>query len=189
MPTPPTRCATSIIWGLRPVQSADDRAAALGMTISTSTPCCRSSWRPRSAWMNRSATGAMRWPRLRWSPAASSTSRSAAWADSPKPSRYTTSAQERGIPVWCGGMLEAGIGRAHNIALSSLPNFTLPGDVSASKRYWTEDIIEPEVEVSAQGFIKIPDAPGLRLSLAEPTSLRNSPCVNRRCAQSTVAAR
>jgi len=57
------------------------------------------------------------------------------------------------IPVWCGGMLETGIGRAHNIALSTLPNFTLPGDVSASKRYWKEDIIEPEVTVSAKGFI------------------------------------
>jgi o-succinylbenzoate synthase len=64
------------------------------------------------------------------------------------------------IPVWCGGMLETGIGRAQNIALSTLPNFTLPGDVSASKRYWKEDIIEPEVEVSAQGFIPISQKPG-----------------------------
>ena len=64
------------------------------------------------------------------------------------------------IPVWCGGMLESGVGRAHNIALSTLPNFTLPGDVSASKRYWKEDIIEPEVEVSARGMIAIRDTPG-----------------------------
>jgi O-succinylbenzoate synthase len=69
-------------------------------------------------------------------------------------------AQERGIPVWCGGMLESGIGRAHNIALSSLENFTLPGDVSASARYWIDDIIEPEVTVSSQGEIEIPDIPG-----------------------------
>jgi O-succinylbenzoate synthase len=69
-------------------------------------------------------------------------------------------AAERGIPVWCGGMLETGIGRAHNIALSSLPNFSLPGDVSASKRYWTEDIIEPEVTVSAKGEITVPEKPG-----------------------------
>jgi O-succinylbenzoate synthase len=69
-------------------------------------------------------------------------------------------AHRGGIPVWCGGMLETGIGRSHNIALSTLANFTLPGDVSASKRYWKEDIIEPEVEVSAQGFIKVPDTPG-----------------------------
>jgi O-succinylbenzoate synthase len=67
---------------------------------------------------------------------------------------------ERGVPVWCGGMLETGIGRAHNIALSSLPNFSLPGDVSASKRYWTEDIIEPEVVVSAKGEIAVPEGIG-----------------------------
>jgi O-succinylbenzoate synthase len=61
--------------------------------------------------------------------------------------------REHNIPVWCGGMLESGIGRAHNIALSTLPNFTLPGDVSASKRYWKRDIIVPEVEVSKRGTI------------------------------------
>jgi o-succinylbenzoate synthase len=64
------------------------------------------------------------------------------------------------IPNWCGGMLETGIGRAHNIALSTLENFQLPGDVSASKRYWKEDIIDPEVEVSPQGTIAISDQPG-----------------------------
>jgi O-succinylbenzoate synthase len=69
-------------------------------------------------------------------------------------------AQERGIPVWCGGMLESGVGRSHNIALSTLENFRLPGDVSASARYWNEDIIEPEVTVSAEGEITISDAPG-----------------------------
>jgi O-succinylbenzoate synthase len=65
-------------------------------------------------------------------------------------------AAERGIPVWCGGMLETGIGRVHNIALSSLPNFSLPGDVSASARYWSQDIIEPEVTVSKAGEIPVP---------------------------------
>ena len=69
-------------------------------------------------------------------------------------------AQQHGVPVWCGGMLETGIGRTHNIALSSLPNFSLPGDVSASKRYWSEDIIEPEVTVSATGEIMVPTKPG-----------------------------
>jgi O-succinylbenzoate synthase len=64
------------------------------------------------------------------------------------------------IPVWCGGMLETGIGRGQNIALSTLPNFSLPGDVSASKRYWKEDITDPEVEVSPQGMIAISDQPG-----------------------------
>jgi O-succinylbenzoate synthase len=66
-----------------------------------------------------------------------------------------------GVPVWCGGMLETGIGRAHNIALSTLPNFTLPGDVSASKRYWHEDIIDPEVTVSSRGTITVPQGPGI----------------------------
>ena len=65
------------------------------------------------------------------------------------------------IPVWCGGMLESGIGRAHNIAMSALPGFVLPGDVSASQRYWEEDIIEPEVEVSSAGTIRVPETPGL----------------------------
>jgi O-succinylbenzoate synthase len=69
-------------------------------------------------------------------------------------------AQEFGIPVWCGGMLETGIGRAQNIALSSLPNFSLPGDVSASKRYWARDIIEPEVTVSPEGTISVSTTPG-----------------------------
>jgi O-succinylbenzoate synthase len=69
-------------------------------------------------------------------------------------------ALEHGIPVWCGGMLESGIGRAHNIALSTLPNFVLPGDVSASKRYWSRDIITPAVEVSAQGTITVPTGVG-----------------------------
>jgi len=65
------------------------------------------------------------------------------------------------VPVWCGGMLESGIGRAHNIAMSTLAGFTLPGDVSASRRYWSEDIIDPEVTVSAQGTIPAPQTPGL----------------------------
>jgi len=69
-------------------------------------------------------------------------------------------AEERGIPVWCGGMLETGIGRSHNIALSSLPNFSLPGDVSASGRYWAQDLIEPAVTVSAKGEIVVPTAVG-----------------------------
>jgi O-succinylbenzoate synthase len=85
-------------------------------------------------------------------------------------------AQEREIPVWCGGMLESGIGRAHNIALSSLENFSLPGDISASARYWAEDIIEPEVTVSAAGEIAIPDGPGrgfaVRTDLVERLTVR-----------------
>jgi len=71
------------------------------------------------------------------------------------------------VPVWCGGMLESGVGRAHNIALSTLENFRLPGDVSASKRYWKQDIIEPEVEVRADGTIAVSDAPGTGYQLCE----------------------
>ncbi|HUE57363.1 MAG TPA: o-succinylbenzoate synthase [Candidatus Udaeobacter sp.] len=84
--------------------------------------------------------------------------------------------QKHGIPVWCGGMLESGIGRAHNIALSTLPNFILPGDVTASKRYWDEDIIEPEVTVSPQGTIRVPLGPGIgfepRLDRIEKLAVR-----------------
>jgi o-succinylbenzoate synthase len=68
--------------------------------------------------------------------------------------------QANRVPVWCGGMLETGIGRSHNIALSTLENFSLPGDVSASKRYWKEDVIEPEVEVSREGMIAVKDDAG-----------------------------
>lgn len=76
-------------------------------------------------------------------------------------------AQEHEMPVWCGGMLESGIGRAHNIAVSTLPGFNLPGDVSASARYWEEDIIEPPVTVSSRGTIKAPSAPGIGFAVNE----------------------
>lgn len=75
--------------------------------------------------------------------------------------------RERSVPVWCGGMLESGIGRAHNIAMSTLAGFTLPGDVSASKRYWTEDIITPPVEVSPRGTITRPTGPGIGYEVNE----------------------
>ncbi|MFK9093943.1 o-succinylbenzoate synthase [Bacillus salipaludis] len=68
--------------------------------------------------------------------------------------------EANGIPVWCGGMLESGIGRAHNIAITSLSNFTLPGDTAASSRYWKEDIIDPEVTVE-DGMITVPTLPGI----------------------------
>ena len=74
----------------------------------------------------------------------------------------------RGVPVWCGGMLESGIGRAHNIALTSLPGFTLPGDTAASANYWSEDIIEPEVSVR-QGTVSVPQTPGLGFRIATET--------------------
>ena len=85
-------------------------------------------------------------------------------------------AQERGVPVWCGGMLESGVGRSHNIALATLENFTLPGDISASARYWAEDIIEPAVTVSLAGEISVPDTPGrgyeVRTDLVERLTVR-----------------
>jgi O-succinylbenzoate synthase len=74
-------------------------------------------------------------------------------------------AQAAGIPVWCGGMLEAGVGRAHNVALATLPNFVLPGDVSASQRYWKRDIIQPAVEITPRGTIAIRDEPGFGYAL------------------------
>lgn len=81
-----------------------------------------------------------------------------------------------GIPIWCGGMLESGIGRAHNIAMSTLEGFTLPGDVSASKRYWHEDIIEPAVDVTPKGTIIAPERPGIgfeiKRGLIEKLSVR-----------------
>lgn len=64
------------------------------------------------------------------------------------------------VAVWCGGMLESGIGRAHNVALASLPGFTLPGDLSASRRYWEEDIVEPEFEM-VDGTLSLPPGPGI----------------------------
>lgn len=68
---------------------------------------------------------------------------------------------EKNIPVWCGGMLEAGIGRAHNIALTALPNFTLPGDTSPSSRYWLEDILEEPIEFSEPGKLSVPNGNGI----------------------------
>jgi O-succinylbenzoate synthase len=64
------------------------------------------------------------------------------------------------IPVWCGGMLESGIGRAYNLALASLPNFTLPGDISESRRYWEEDVVRPEF-VMQDGLMRVPDGAGI----------------------------
>jgi len=85
-------------------------------------------------------------------------------------------AMERGIPVWCGGMLESGVGRSHNIALSTLENFSLPGDVSASSRYFADDIIEPAVTVTSAGEIEISDLPGrgyeVRTDLVERLTVR-----------------
>ena len=70
-------------------------------------------------------------------------------------------AQRNGIPVWCGGMLESGIGRGHNVALASLPNFSMPGDLSPSSRYWARDIVTPEWTMSPDGMVTVPTGPGI----------------------------
>jgi len=75
--------------------------------------------------------------------------------------------RDREVPVWCGGMLEAGIGRAHNIAMATQAGFVMPGDVSASRRYWTEDIIIPPVEVTPRGTITRPTGPGIGYEVNE----------------------
>lgn len=75
--------------------------------------------------------------------------------------------QAAGAPVWCGGMLECGIGRAHNLALASLPNFSLPGDISASKRYWARDVVTQPFEVDADGTVAVPDGPGIGVAIDE----------------------
>lgn len=69
--------------------------------------------------------------------------------------------REQNIPVWCGGMLESGIGRAHNIHLATLPNFRLSNDLSASRRYYAEDLIEPPIEITSRGTLRVPDGPGI----------------------------
>jgi O-succinylbenzoate synthase len=85
-------------------------------------------------------------------------------------------AMQAGIPVWCGGMLETGIGRAHNVALATLPNFRLPGDISASDRYWAEDIVEPPFRLQRDGSIGVPSRWGLgirvKLDLVERLTVR-----------------
>jgi O-succinylbenzoate synthase len=69
--------------------------------------------------------------------------------------------QTRGLPVWCGGMLETGIGRAHNVALASLSGFSLPGDISASERYFSEDLVDPPFELNPDGTMTVPEGPGI----------------------------
>jgi O-succinylbenzoate synthase len=74
--------------------------------------------------------------------------------------------QRHDVPVWCGGMLESGIGRAHNVALASLPNFRLPGDLSPSARYWAKDIVTPEWTMDAEGMVRVPlDRPGIGVTV------------------------
>jgi len=75
--------------------------------------------------------------------------------------------QSRGVPVWCGGMLESGVGRAHNLHIATLPDFKLPNDLSASRRYYKEDLIDPFIELSGPGTIRVPDGPGIGVNPVE----------------------
>jgi O-succinylbenzoate synthase len=79
--------------------------------------------------------------------------------------RVHDTCEAHGIPVWHGGMLESGIGRAHNIHLASLPNFSLPGDIAASKRYYVPDLIEPPIEVGSDGMVAVPAGPGIGVTV------------------------
>ena len=76
---------------------------------------------------------------------------------------------ERGVPLWCGGLLETGVGRLQNLAVASLPGFTLPGDISESARYYERDIVDPPVRLGKNGYIPVPEEPGVagRLNAAE----------------------
>jgi len=73
--------------------------------------------------------------------------------------------RERGVPVWCGGLLEVGVGRAHNVAIASLPNYTLPGDVSASDRYYERDVVVPPFRLNPDGTIDVPRGPGIGVEI------------------------
>jgi o-succinylbenzoate synthase len=74
--------------------------------------------------------------------------------------------EQHGFPVWCGGMLESGVGRAYNVALASLPNFKLPGDLSPSARYWERDIVTPEWTMDAEGMVAVPRSkPGIGITV------------------------
>lgn len=93
----------------------------------------------------------------------------------------------KGVPVWCGGMLESGIGRAHNIALASLPGFTLPGDISASSRYFARDVIVPPVTVNANGVVDVPRDPGLGFDIDREYLEKNTESVERIKIKTTTA--
>ena len=75
--------------------------------------------------------------------------------------------KDAGLGVWCGGMLETGIGRAHNMALATLPNFIFPGDISESSRYYHEDLLDPPITLEAGGTLKLRDVPGIGFSVSE----------------------
>jgi len=83
------------------------------------------------------------------------------------------------MPIWCGGLLETGIGRAHNVAVSSLPGFVFPNDISASNRYFKEDIVSPEFKLNPDGTITVPTGPGLGVEI-RPDRLEKYTKIKRR---------
>ena len=123
----------------------DDRAATAPRRPACGTPSCRGGSEPTCAWTNRSGRRRARRSALRWGRAGSSTSSRAGWGACWRRARVHDMARAAGVPVWCGGMLETGIGRAQNLALAAMPGFTLPGDTSASARYFLDDLTEPFV--------------------------------------------
>ena len=149
----------------RSVRPDDDRAAARLRRRDGPRAAAAGRSRRRSASTSRSTPCASPATRSRRRPAGSSTSSRAASAATASRSSCTTCARRTAFPVWHGGMLESGIGRAHNIHLASLPNFTLPGDIAASKRYYEPDLIEPGIEVSPDGTIAVPTGPGIGVNI------------------------
>jgi O-succinylbenzoate synthase len=83
-------------------------------------------------------------------------------------------ARRLGLPVFCGGMLESGIGRAHNMAVAALDGFTLPGDISASDRYYREDVVDPPATLTRDGHLELPRAPGIGVEVLEDRIARYS---------------
>ena len=159
--TPPTRSrisGRSKRWTTTGFSSSSSR---WGTTTSTITASFRGSCEHRSAWTRAFTPSPM--PARRWScrAARSSTSNPDGWEGSRTSRAIHDLCASQKVPVWHGGMLESGIGRAGNVALASLPNFTLPGDISASKRYYREDIVDPPFEVAADGTMAVPKGPGL----------------------------
>ncbi len=130
------------------------------MTTSSITPGSRLSWRLPSVSTRASTRPRTLGEHLIWVRAGSSTSRPAGSEVIGKALAIHDLCRNRDVPVWCGGMLESGIGRLHNVALASLPGFTLPGDTSASSRYFAEDIIDPPV-TAPEGMVTVPDEPGI----------------------------
>jgi hypothetical protein len=140
----------------------------------------------RSASTSRSPRSSARRTWWRSAPGASSTSSRDAWAASRSRSPSTTTASRHGIPVWCGGMLESGIGRAYNVALASLPNFRLPGRPFAERALLGAGHRHPEWTMDARGMVRVPLDGRASASRWTARASRPSPCARRSCARMTM---